>query len=118
MYDLFIKGGMVYTENGFHKLNVAVKDEKIALLCAPDETFEAERTIDADGMYVYPGFIDAHCHLREPGFTHKEDFYHGTCAFAHSGITMVCPQPNLDPVPLTLDAYKQEIEAGEVLETV
>ncbi len=113
MFDLFIKGGMVYTEQGFYKLNVAVQDEKIAALCGPDQIFEAKKTIDAEGMHIFPGFIDAHCHLREPGFTHKEDFFHGTSAFAHSGITMVCPQPNLDPVPLTLDAYKQEIEAGE-----
>ena len=113
MYDLFIKGGLVYTEQGFYPMNIVVKGERIAGLICPNQEVEAEKVIDATGMHVFPGFIDVHCHLREPGFTHKEDFYHGSRAFAHSGITMICPQPNLDPVPLTLDAYKQEIEAGE-----
>ena len=113
MYDLFIKGGMVYTENGFFPLNIAVNGEKIAALLSPDIEAESKKTVDATGMHVFPGFIDVHCHLREPGFSHKEDFYHGSRAFAHSGITMVCPQPNLNPVPLTLEAYKQEVEAGE-----
>lgn len=112
-FDLVIKNGTVYTEGGFRKLNIAVSNEKIALLAGADVELEAEKVIDAKGLHVFPGFIDIHCHLREPGFTHKEDFYNGTRAFANSGITMVCPQPNLDPVPLTLDAYKEEIKAGE-----
>ncbi len=112
MYDLLIKNGTVYTEGTFRKLDVLVKDGIIAELAECGGSYEAEKVIDADGMHVFPGFIDPHTHLRDPGFTYKEDFYTGTCAFAHSGYTMVCPQPNLDPVPLTLEAYKEEIKAG------
>jgi len=112
MFDLFIKNGVVYTDAGFRKLNIGVKGEKIAALVSADQIFEAGKTIDAEGMHVFPGFIDPHVHLRDPGYTYKEDYYTGSCAFAHSGFTMVCPQPNLDPVPLTLETYEQQIECG------
>lgn len=112
-YDLLIKNGMVYTEQGFYPLNIAAKDGKIAMLCNIDTVPESVRVIDAKGKHVFPGFIDCHNHLREPGFTHKEDFYDGTRAAAHSGITMVCPQPNTNPVPSTLEGYLEQVEAGK-----
>lgn len=112
-FDLVIKNGTVYTEKGFHKLNVGVAGEKIAVLAEPGVELEGNKVIDAAGKYVLPGFIDCHCHLRDPGLTHKEDFYTGTMAAAHSGITMVCPQPNIKPVPSTLEAYMEEVKAGE-----
>ena len=111
-FDLLIKDGLVYTEQGFYKLNVAVKGEKIAALLAPDVLPDAKKVIEARGKHVLPGFIDPHCHLREPGLTQKEDYYTGTCAAAHSGITFVCPQPNVVPVPSTLEAYMEQVEAG------
>ena len=73
---------------------------------------EAERVVDAGGNYVLPGFIDCHCHLREPGLTHKEDYYTGTMAAAHSGITMVCPQPNVNPVPSSLETFREQLAAA------
>lgn len=113
MYDLIIKNGMVYTEQGFYPMNICAKDEKIACLTTHDDVLEAAVVIDAAGKHVFPGFIDCHCHLREPGFTHKEDFYTGTCAAANSGITMVFPQPNTDPVPLDKESYLLQVEAGK-----
>ena len=56
------------------------------------------RTIHAAGMIVCPGFIDLHCHLREPGFEHKETIATGTMAAARGGFTTVCAMPNTDPV--------------------
>lgn len=46
---------------------------------------------------ILPGLIDAHVHLREPGYTHKEDFYTGTCAALAGGVTVVLDMPNTDP---------------------
>lgn len=113
MYDLLIKNGMVYTEQGFYPLNVCVADGKIAALTEHGSEPEAVKVLDAECRHVLPGFIDCHCHLRDPGLTHKEDFYTGTCAAANSGITMVFTQPNTDPVPSTLEAYMQQVEAGK-----
>lgn len=54
-------------------------------------------TIHADGMVVCPGFIDLHCHLREPGFEEKETIASGTRAAARGGYTTVCCMPNTNP---------------------
>ncbi len=55
-------------------------------------------TLDATGLFVAPGFIDLHCHLREPGFESSETIETGTRAAARGGFTAVCPMPNTRPV--------------------
>jgi dihydroorotase len=56
------------------------------------------KTIDATGMYVLPGLIDMHAHLREPGFEYKETIKTGTTAALKGGFTTVCCMPNTFPV--------------------
>src|ERR687893_1548925 len=56
-----------------------------------------ERTLDVSGMVVAPGFVDLHCHLREPGFEDKETIETGTRAAAAGGFTTVCAMPNTSP---------------------
>ncbi len=56
------------------------------------------RTIDATGLYVLPGLVDMHTHLREPGFEYKETIKTGTMAAVRGGITSVCCMPNTNPV--------------------
>ncbi|MBI5188347.1 MAG: dihydroorotase [Nitrospirae bacterium] len=56
------------------------------------------RTIDAKGLYVLPGLIDMHTHLREPGFEYKETINTGTTAAVRGGFTTVCCMPNTYPV--------------------
>lgn len=58
---------------------------------------EAEKIIDAEGLFVMPGFIDLHVHLREPGFEYKETIKTGTMAAARGGYTTICPMPNTLP---------------------
>lgn len=57
-----------------------------------------QHTLDATGLIVCPGFIDLHCHLREPGFEAKETIATGTTAAAVGGFTTVCAMPNTKPV--------------------
>ncbi len=56
------------------------------------------RVVDAAGLWVCPGFIDLHVHLREPGQEYKEDIASGLDAAAAGGFTAVCPMPNTRPV--------------------
>ena len=62
-----------------------------------DEIPDGCRVIEAGGLVACPGFIDTHCHLREPGFEYKETIATGTRAAARGGFTSVCCMPNTDP---------------------
>jgi dihydroorotase len=59
---------------------------------------EPDQVVDAAGLAVFPGLIDAHCHLREPGFEYKEDIRSGTRSAARGGFTSVACMPNTQPV--------------------
>lgn len=59
---------------------------------------EPERTIDATGLTVMPGMVDAHCHLRDPGFEYKEDIATGTASAAKGGFTSIACMANTRPV--------------------
>ena len=67
--------------------------------------------LDASGLVICPGFIDLHCHLREPGFEDKETIATGTKAAAIGGFTTVCCMANTEPpldTPVAVDWVKQK----------
>ncbi|NQT05588.1 MAG: amidohydrolase family protein, partial [Dehalococcoidia bacterium] len=72
----------------------------------------------AEGMVVCPGFVDLHCHLRQPGFEEKETLATGTRAAARGGFTTVCCMPNTNP-PLdskeTMEYVRAEAEKSGVI---
>lgn len=96
---LLIKGGRVFDpETGFEEIcDVLVEGDKIDKI-EKDIKEKADRTIDAAGCYVMPGFIDLHVHLRDPGLTHKETVETGAKAAARGGFTTICAMPNTKPV--------------------
>jgi len=55
------------------------------------------KIIDADNCWISPGLIDIHCHLRDPGFTAKEDLETGAQSAAAGGFTTICPMANTKP---------------------
>lgn len=61
------------------------------------EALSKAQALDATGLVVCPGFVDLHCHLREPGFEHKETIATGTEAAARGGFTAVCCMGNTNP---------------------
>ena len=83
--DMLIRGGRiaVIMPKGDKQIHAGLNDTEI----------------DCREKIIMPGFIDAHVHLREPGFEDKETIRTGTEAAAAGGFTTVMPMPNLDPVP-------------------
>ena len=77
--------------------DVLIEGERIARVGPKIEAPGAER-LDASGLVVAPGFIDLHCHLREPGNDPAETIESGTRAAARGGFTAVCCMPNTQPV--------------------
>ena len=101
MYDLIVRGGRVVTSSAVTEAEIGVAGGKIAAIGR--ELGEAAEIIDAAGKFVFPGAIDPHAHLNDPGFTWREDFAHGTMAAAAGGVTTVIDMP-LQNEPALSDA--------------
>ena len=112
-YDLVIKNGLVILEGGEVKTDIAVKDGLIAAL---GTGFEADKVIDAEGLIVSPGMIDAHVHISEPGGGYRDEwegYVTGTAACAKGGVTSFLEMP-LNQVPATTngETYQIKLDAG------
>jgi dihydroorotase len=104
-FDLVVKNGRVHLPQGPKSFDIWIKDGKVAALGGPHR---ADEEIDARGMLVLPGVIDAHVHFRDPGLTYKEDWESGSTSAAAGGVTTVIDQPNTDP--RTLDGRSFELK--------
>lgn len=58
---------------------------------------QADDVIDCTNLFIIPGMIDIHCHLREPGFEYKETIETGMKSAVRGGFTSICPMPNTKP---------------------
>lgn len=72
------------------------RDGKIATV-GQGLSADGAKRIDASGLILAPGLIDLHTHLRDPGFTEKEDILTGCAAAAAGGVTTLCAMPNTKP---------------------
>ena len=97
MGTLLVRGGTVVTPETLTRSDVLAVDGTITTvgpgLSAPTDA----RVVDAHGLLVFPGLIDPHVHLREPGGEHKEDIATGTRAALAGGFTTVLMMPNTRP---------------------
>lgn len=71
MYDLLIKNGKIVTSEQVYEADIAIQDEKIAGILEKGTNLDAKKVIDAKGKYVFPGAIDTHAHLNDPGYEWK-----------------------------------------------
>lgn len=93
-YDLKLSGGTVHLPGGPAKVDVFVRDGRIAAIGGSGDAGE---TIDVTGLDVLPGVIDSQVHFREPGLEHKEDLESGSVAAVMGGVTAVFEMPNTNP---------------------
>ena len=96
MYDLAIKGGEVVTPEFRRGLNVYITGEKIAAVTSDDRP--SRESVDASGLLVMPGMVDAHVHFMDPGDPSREDFPTGTAAAVRAGVTSVIEHTHAAPV--------------------
>ncbi len=94
---MIIRNGNVVLKNSVEKKDILVENGRIVKI-ADNISANGEREIDATGKHVFPGLIDMHVHLREPGFERKEDIESGAKAAVKGGFTQVCCMPNTNPV--------------------
>ena len=113
--DLLVRRGrLIDPANGTDALgDILIRQGKI-VQAAPRLTAPPDvPVLTATGLVVAPGFIDAHTHLREPGYEHKETIQSGTAAAAAGGICAVAAMPNTNPPPDRSDHLQLMLERAQ-----
>jgi len=109
-----LKGGRAFVNGRFEETDILVKNGLIAAIgkdIRPENvSWDSAEVIDCGGLTITPGLVDLHVHLREPGFEYKETILSGTRAAARGGFTTICPMPNLNPVPDSLEHLRAQLE--------
>ncbi|MEK5023607.1 allantoinase [Paenibacillus sp. FSL M7-1046] len=112
-YELIITNGDVVLPGEVLKLDIGVKDGKIAALGKQLAAGADTRILDAEGLYVLPGMIDMHVHFNEPALGHWEGFRTGSAALAAGGITCYADMPlNGNPPTVNQAALQLKAEAA------
>ena len=104
---VILRNGTIPWQGAEKVMDIHIQYGRIAAI---GETLSADsktEIIDVAGKLVLPGIIDGHTHLREFGFSEREDYFTGTAAAAVGGITTVFDMPNNDPKVTTTDAFKE-----------
>ena len=110
-FDLVIKNGLVILNGGEVQTDVAVKDGIIVEI-GENLSADGAKVIDAEGLVVSPGMIDAHVHISEPGGGYRDEwegYVTGTAGAAKGGVTSFLEMP-LNQVPATVDAESLKIK--------
>jgi dihydroorotase len=114
MSSTLIKNATIVNEGRIFKGDLLINEEVIAAIGSSYEMNipAGARTIDASGLYLFPGIIDDQVHFREPGLTHKGDISSETRAAAAGGITSFMEMPNTIPQTVTLEALNHKYDLG------
>ena len=105
-----LKNGLLFTKDGFRPVDLSVAEGRIISVAGGLEAAAGAVAIDLHHAAVFPGFVDVHVHLREPGFSYKETIRTGSLAAARGGYAHVCAMPNLNPIPDSLEALNVQRE--------
>ncbi|HIH36495.1 MAG TPA: dihydroorotase [Methanocellales archaeon] len=110
MFDLVIKNARLVLAGDILEAEIAIADGKIVRIAKDIVT---EHIIDAHGLLVLPGMVDVHVHFRDPGLTHKEDWYTGSSAAVAGGVTSVVDHPNTIPPTTSVEYFKVKLREAE-----
>ena len=104
--DCVLKNAMLLDGSVFRPADIAVRGGRIVSI---SRGLEFPVSIDLHNAAVFPGFVDVHVHLREPGFSYKETVRTGTLSAARGGYAHICPMPNMNPAPDTLENLEEQL---------
>ncbi len=110
---VIIRGGSLVTESAVVAADLIIQGERIVGISTKTETRPSDHVIDATGLLVLPGGIDAHTHAREPAEPMHEGFHSTTMAAAAGGITTIIEMPQAEPVATDGDSFRVRREAAE-----
>jgi len=108
---LALNNGKIFFNGKLAQASILIQNGKIKKISNKEIT--ADNEIDCAGKIVLPGAIDCHVHFRSPGFEYKEDFFTGSIAALHGGITTIMDMPNTMPVTSTVKALEQKRKIAE-----
>jgi dihydroorotase (multifunctional complex type) len=94
--DLAIKGARIVTSSDIIEGNLYVSAGKV--VCIGQIDLSSKEEVDAGGLILLPGMVDAHVHFMDPGETSREDFLKGSSAAAVAGVTTVIEHTHASPV--------------------
>lgn len=106
-----LKNATIFTDGKFTKSDLEITDNVITNISANIAPDGFDVVYDLNNMYLLPGLIDVHTHLREPGFIYKETIATGSYAGAKGGYTSICAMPNLNPTPDCMENLQIELDA-------
>ncbi|RNC79500.1 MAG: dihydroorotase [Balneola sp.] len=101
------------TQSGEETVDLRIEEGIIKEIGTGLKAGKGEESHDFKGVYVSPGWMDMHVHLREPGYEHKETIKTGTDAAAFGGFTAVACMPNTNPATHTRDVVEFIIKKAE-----
>ena len=107
---VLLSGGIVCTASGMSHNDVLIDQGTIVAVSQDVPKDPDIRVLQMNNCFIFPGFVDVHVHLREPGFSYKETIASGTLAAARGGYTAVCSMPNLNPPPDSLLHLEEQLE--------
>jgi allantoinase len=113
---LLVTGGLLVDETSVRQADLLVEDGRVRSILEHGHTQTADDVLDASGLHVLPGVVDAHVHFNEPGRTDWEGFLTGTTAAAAGGVTTVCDMP-LNCRPPTLDVRALTIKRSSIADS-
>lgn len=94
---MIIRNGSVVFKDGVKQCDLLIENGKIVKI-AENIPANGSEEIDASGKHIFPGLIDMHVHLRDPGYEYKEDIESGSKAAVKGGFTQICCMPNTNPI--------------------
>ncbi|MBR9861385.1 dihydroorotase [bacterium] len=110
MSSILIKNAELINENQRFKADVFINDNRIEEISKQGISRNADRIIDAEGLWLMPGVIDDQVHFREPGLTHKAEIYTEARAAVAGGVTSFMEMPNTVPQAITQELLQEKYD--------